>query len=240
ITGVVQHCSRQIDGLMTTHGPEPPTPTATVASSSSTLTVSGAPGVITSGRSYGANPAARTASLYVPGGTSPWVPRNGCPLRVTRAPAGTPCRVSLPGVPGATGPRVSTGGGDVVAAVSAAPASPASPSRRCATVSWMAAATESGTAARAKKSKPFFYPDSPEQGTLVVGFEGRQRDHLHDGLVADGEGVLAVERHAAGEALVGDDAERVDVAAAVERLRARLLGAHVVGRADRHARAGEL
>src|SRR5256885_16363227 len=109
---------------MTSQGPAPLSPPATVASSSSTLTLSGAPGVITSGRSYGANPAARTASLYVPGGTSPWVPRNGCPLRVTRAPVGTPCRGRLPGGPGAAGPRVSAGGGDVAGAGGAPPAAP--------------------------------------------------------------------------------------------------------------------
>src|SRR5216110_3522726 len=53
------------------HGPVPLSPPPTVAGSSSTLTLNGAPGVITIGRSYSANPAARTASAYVPGGTSP-------------------------------------------------------------------------------------------------------------------------------------------------------------------------
>src|SRR5438034_1257591 len=56
----------------------------------------------------------------------------------------------------------------------------------------------------------------------------------------DGEDSFAIERHARREALVGDDAERVDVAAAIQRLGAGLLGAHVMRRADRHAGAREL
>src|SRR5207245_3967076 len=100
------------------HGPVPLSPPPIVAGSSSTWTLNGAPGVITTGRSYGANPAARTTSAYVPGGTSPCVPRNGCPLTVTRAPAGRPCTVSRPGVPAATGGCVVSPTAGRVAAVS--------------------------------------------------------------------------------------------------------------------------
>ncbi len=53
------------------------------------------------------------------------------------------------------------------------------------------------------------------------------------------EGV-AVERHLAGEHLVEDDAEGVDVGAGVDALPRRLLGRHVVRRAEDHPRPGEL
>ena len=42
---------------------------------------------------------------------------------------------------------------------------------------------------------------------------------------------LGLEGQAPGEQLVEDDADRVEVAARVERIAARLLGAHVLGRA---------
>ena len=48
---------------------------------------------------------------------------------------------------------------------------------------------------------------------------------------------LGLEREPAGEELVEDDADRVEVAARVERVAARLLGAHVLGRAADDARA---
>src|SRR2546421_9843930 len=68
---------------------------------------------MTTWRSYGSNPLARTARRYVPGGTSPCEPRNGIPLSVTRAPAGRPWSVRRPTVPGGTrrGRGVSGGGG---------------------------------------------------------------------------------------------------------------------------------
>ena len=56
------------------------------------------------------------------------------------------------------------------------------------------------------------------------------RDHVRDG--------LARERLAAGEALEEHAAERPDVGAPVDRLAARLLGAHVGRGAEDHARAG--
>ena len=49
--------------------------------------------------------------------------------------------------------------------------------------------------------------------------------------------VLRLERDAAREQLVEDDADRVEVAARVERLAPALLGRHVLGRADDEARA---
>jgi hypothetical protein len=51
------------------------------------------------------------------------------------------------------------------------------------------------------------HPDDLEQLALFVGVHLRDGQLLHDVLVADGEGVLAVEGHHAGEALVGHDAE---------------------------------
>jgi len=83
-------------------------------------------------------------------------------------------------------------------------------------------------------------PDDLEHGALIVGLERRGGDFLHDVLVADRERVLAVERHAAGEALIRDDAEGIDVGAPVERLRAGLLRTHVMRRADGHPGAREL
>ena len=59
-------------------------------------------------------------------------------------------------------------------------------------------------------------------------------------LVADRERILAVERNASGEALKGHDAERIDVAPAVQRLCPCLLRTHVMRRADRHAGSGQL
>jgi len=47
--------------------------------------------------------------------------------------------------------------------------------------------------------------------------------------------VVAAERQLRGQHLVGQDAERVDVRAAVHRFAARLLGRHVRGRADEDA-----
>src|SRR5260370_36664637 len=83
----------------------------------------------------------------------------------------------------------------------------------------------------------------PPRSTLfpyTTLFRSRGRQLLHDVLVADRKRVFAVERDVPREALVGDDAERVEVAAAVERLRARLLRAHVVRRADRPTGARRL
>ena len=59
-------------------------------------------------------------------------------------------------------------------------------------------------------------------------------------LVADREAVLAVVRHVSGQALVGHDAQAVDVAPAVGILRSGLFGAHVVRRPDGHPGPGEL
>src|SRR6266480_186939 len=77
-------------------------------------------------------------------------------------------------------------------------------------------------------------------GTLIVGLERRGGNLLHDVLVADRERVLAVERHATGEALIRDHTEGIDVGASVERLGAGLLRAHVMWRADGHPGAREL
>ncbi len=79
-----------------------------------------------------------------------------------------------------------------------------------------------------------------EHRALVIGLERRGGDFLHDVFVADRERVLAVERHAADEALIGDHAERIDVGAPIEPLGARLLRAHVMRRADGHSGAREL
>ncbi len=84
------------------------------------------------------------------------------------------------------------------------------------------------------------FPGDLEHGALIVGLERRGGDLLHDVLVADREGVLAVERHMAGETLIRDDTEGIDVGAPVERLGARLLWAHVMRRADGHPGAREL
>ena len=83
-------------------------------------------------------------------------------------------------------------------------------------------------------------PDDLEQLALLGILERRGGNLLHDVLVADGEGILTVERHATGETLVGHDAQRINVAATVERLRLGLLGTHVVRRADRHSGPGQL
>ena len=55
----------------------------------------------------------------------------------------------------------------------------------------------------------------------------------------DGRGVRPLERQLPRQHVVADDAERIEVAAAVHRLAARLLGAHEVGRAEHlaHPRA---
>ena len=58
------------------------------------------------------------------------------------------------------------------------------------------------------------------------------RRRLVDVLERDRDEVLARERHAAGEELVEDDAEGVDVAERVDLLAARLLGRDVLARAD--------
>src|SRR5436309_10972913 len=82
--------------------------------------------------------------------------------------------------------------------------------------------------------------DDLERGALIVGLERWGGDLLHDVLVADRERVLPVEWHTADEALIRDDAERIDVGAAVERLGAGLLRAHVMRRADVRAGARQL
>jgi len=55
----------------------------------------------------------------------------------------------------------------------------------------------------------------------------------------DGDGRGGFEQRVAGEALVGHHSERINIGAAIERLAARLLGAHVIGRAH-NGRAREL
>jgi hypothetical protein len=61
-----------------------------------------------------------------------------------------------------------------------------------------------------------------------------------DVLEQDGERIAPVERRASGKALEAHDAQTIDVAPAVHVGGPRLLGAHVVRRTHRHARAGEL
>ena len=80
-----------------------------------------------------------------------------------------------------------------------------------------------------------------EQGLqrgIALGQHGHGLVDVHD---ADGERIFRRVRHAPEQQLVQHDAETVEVGAAVDRLAARLLGAHVVRRADhgtgaRHAR----
>ena len=66
----------------------------------------------------------------------------------------------------------------------------------------------------------------------------RRRRRLLDVLARDLVPVVALERQPAGRGAVERDAERVDVGAAVERLRARLLGREVLRRPDHHVGAG--
>ena len=58
------------------------------------------------------------------------------------------------------------------------------------------------------------------------------RQHAHE--------VVGGERHAAGDELEQDAAHRVDVDAVIDVLAARLLGRHVLGRAEQHAGLGQL
>ena len=82
--------------------------------------------------------------------------------------------------------------------------------------------------------------DDLEQLAPVRSVERRSRQFLHEVLVTDREGVFAVEGDGAGQALIGDDAEGVDVAPPVERLGPGLFGAHVMRRPDGHPGPGEL
>ena len=82
--------------------------------------------------------------------------------------------------------------------------------------------------------------DDLEDPPLVGRDQLRRRNRLGDVLVADGEAVLAVVGHRAGEALIRHHAQAVDVAPAIDGLGPGLLGAHVVRRADGHSGAGEL
>ena len=70
-------------------------------------------------------------------------------------------------------------------------------------------------------------------GRRDVGVERGGPDRLlADVLVGDGDRALAIERHAAREHLVEDDAQGVQVRASVDRLALRLLGRQVRGRAE--------
>ena len=72
-------------------------------------------------------------------------------------------------------------------------------------------------------------PDLPRPQRIAL--EARQ---------GDGRLAVALERRAAAEHLVEDDAEAVDVGARVDRLALDLLGREVLGRADHEARLGEV
>ena len=71
-----------------------------------------------------------------------------------------------------------------------------------------------------------------------VGGASRRRRLVLEVGVEDGGVVAALERLAAGQALVEQTAERVDVGAAVDRVAADLLGGDVVDRAHQLAVAG--
>ncbi len=80
-----------------------------------------------------------------------------------------------------------------------------------------------------------------EHGLQRPELRRQLRQRLRDVHDADGERVFRVIRHASDQQLVHDDAETVEIGTAVERAAARLLGTHVVRRADdgagtRHAR----
>ena len=68
---------------------------------------------------------------------------------------------------------------------------------------------------------------------------GDERRRLRDVLREQGANGGRLERQPAGEGVVGDDAQRVDVAAVIGDLAARLLGAHVVRGAEDLAGAGD-
>ena len=108
------------------------------------------------------------------------------------------------------------------------------------------------TAARASRANPpadcwrssgAFSSARASTGSSAAGSRGSIDETAGGGLVDVGphalEVVAADERHRAGQRVEEDAAERVDVGARVEVADLRLLGRHVVDRAERHARAGQ-
>ncbi len=66
------------------------------------------------------------------------------------------------------------------------------------------------------------------------GAAARRHHRLEQVLGQDAHEGVGVERHLAGQHLVHDAADRVDVDAVIGRLPLRLLGRHVLGRAEDH------
>ena len=79
---------------------------------------------------------------------------------------------------------------------------------------------------------------APSSRAAPVTWLGGTR--LHEHVLREHAHVrVRLERDAAGEHLVHDDAERVDVGAVIDRLAARLLRGHVVRRSEHDPRPGD-